>query len=143
MTQKNFTYKFETSKSPEEVYGMLLQIPQWWSGLYEETIKGKSEKVGDEFSFKAGGGVHHTEQKLVELEPNKKVVWLVTHASLTFASNTSEWEGTKFGFSLAPKDSRTLVTFTHEGLVPEIECYSQCSAGWTSYLQQLENRLKA
>ena len=56
MANKDFTYSFETAKKPEEVFGLLLQIPQWWSGLYEETIEGKSDKVNDTFSFAAGRG---------------------------------------------------------------------------------------
>ena len=141
MANKNFTFSFETSKNPEEVFGLLLQIPQWWSGLYQEKIEGKSEKLDDTFSFKAGGGAHHTEQKVVELVPNKKVVWLVTHSNLTFVSDTQEWEGTRFGFTLTPEKKKTLVTFTHEGLVPEVECYDDCALGWSSYLEQLKNKL--
>ena len=51
-------------------------------GLYNETVLGKSEKVGDEFSFSAGGGAHYSNQKLVELIPNKKIQWFVTDLSL-------------------------------------------------------------
>jgi len=142
MANKNFTYSFETAKKSEEVFGLLLQIPQWWSGLYEETIEGKSEKVNDTFSFAAGGGAHYTEQKVVELVPGEKVTWLVTKANLSFVENTGEWTGTRFGFTLDAADKKnTRVTFTHEGLVPEFECYDSCSMGWMGYLQQLERRL--
>ncbi|HVU95285.1 MAG TPA: SRPBCC domain-containing protein [Puia sp.] len=140
MANKNFTYSFETGKRPEEVFGLLLQIPQWWSGLYEETIEGKSEKVNDSFSFAAGGGAHYTEQKVVELVPGKKVTWLVTKANLSFLDQPEEWEGTRFGFTVSD-GKKTVVTFVHEGLVPEVECYEACSMGWTGYLQRLEKRL--
>jgi len=141
MSNKNFSYSFETARKPEEVFGLLLQIPQWWSGLYEETIKGKSEEVNDAFSFAAGGGAHYTEQKVVELVPGKKVTWLVTKANLSFLKQPEEWEGTRFGFSLGEGSTNTVVTFVHEGLVPEVECYDACSMGWMGYLQQLEKRL--
>ena len=36
---KSFTYSFTAEKSPEEVYSLLLNVEQWWSGIYEETIK--------------------------------------------------------------------------------------------------------
>ena len=141
MSNKNFTYSFETAKKPEEVFGLLLQIPEWWSGLYAETIEGKSEKVNDTFSFAAGGGAHYTEQKVVELVPGKKVVWLVTKANLSFLSQPDEWAGTQFGFTVAEGKKNTVVTFVHEGLVPEVECYDACTMGWRGYLQQLERRL--
>ena len=141
MAKNDFTYEFETSKSAGEVFDLLTEIPKWWSGLHEETITGKSGRLGDEFSFTAGRGMHHTEQQVVELVPGKKLVWLVTDAKLTFVENTGEWKGTKFGFYLAPANGKTHVTFIHDGLVPEVECFEQCSAGWTGYLKQLENRL--
>jgi hypothetical protein len=142
MTNKNFSYSFETSKTSGEVFQLLLQIPQWWSGVYEETITGKSEQLNDEFSFKAGGGVHNTKQKLVELVPNEKIVWLVTASNLTFLSDPGEWKDTRICFDISARNNRTLVTFVHEGLVPGIECYDACSSGWTQYLERLEKKLK-
>ncbi|HLK27997.1 MAG TPA: SRPBCC domain-containing protein [Puia sp.] len=138
---KNFTYSFTTSKTPEEVYELLLHIEQWWSGLYDETIKGKSQRINDEFSFKAGGGAHYTKQKLIDLIPNKKIVWLVTEANLAFVKETSEWEGTKIAFDISVEGNKTKVMFTHEGLVPEFECYADCSMGWTGYLDKLKKKL--
>lgn len=142
MTNKNFSYSFETSKTSDEVFRLLLQIPQWWSGVYEETITGKSEQLNDEFGFKAGGGMHNTKQKLVELVPNEKIVWLVTASNLTFLSDPGEWMDTRICFDISARNNRTLVTFVHEGLVPGIECYDACSGGWTQYLERLEKKLK-
>ena len=139
---KNFTYSFTSSKTPEEVFELLLHIEQWWFGKYEETIKGKSEKINDEFTFNAGGGAHYSKQKLVELIPNKKIVWLVTDSKLSFLRDTGEWIGTKICFDISTEDNKTKLTFTHDGLVPEIECYNACSGGWTQYLEQLKNKLK-
>ena len=68
----NYAYSFRTGKLPQEVFDLLLNVEKWWSGIYEETITGKSEKLNDEFSFSAGGGMHFSKQKLVELVPGKK-----------------------------------------------------------------------
>lgn len=141
-TTQNFTYSFISSKTPEAIYNLLLHIDQWWFGVYDETIKGASKQLGDEFSFEAGGGAHYTKQKLVELIPNKRIVWLVTGSKLTFISEPEEWTGTKISFDIAADGAKTKVTFTHEGLVTEIECYGACSSGWTSYLKRLEEKLK-
>ncbi len=141
MKQENFSYTFKTSKSPEEVFDLLLDIKQWWSGVYEETIKGESRNLNDEFTFKAGGGVHYSKQKLVEVIPGKKVVWEVTASKLTFLSDPEEWNGTHIRFDLSADKDKTILTFTHEGLVPQIECYSNCSAGWTAYLDKLKKAL--
>lgn len=141
MEYKNFQFTFTTSQKPTEVYKHLLEVERWWSGLYNETVLGKSEKVGDEFSFSAGGGAHYSNQKLVELIPNKKIQWLVTDSKLSFLTKTDEWNNTKFGFDISIEDDTTKVTFTHEGLIPKIECYGGCSSAWTQYLKNLELKL--
>jgi hypothetical protein len=139
---KSFSYSFTSSKSPETIFELLLDIDKWWSGFYSETISGKSQAVNDEFSFNAGGGVHYSKQKLVELIPNKKIVWLVTDSNLSFLSDTSEWNDTKICFDISAEGKKTKVTFTHDGLVPQIECYDQCSSAWSQYLEQLQEKLK-
>lgn len=142
MKKENFTYSFTSSKTQEEIFELLLNIEQWWSGLYEETITGKSHQLNDEFSFKAGGGMHDTTQKLVELIPNEKIVWLVTNSKLTFLSDPSEWKNTKICFELSKEGDKTMITFTHDGLTPQIECYNACSGGWIGYLENLKKKLK-
>ena len=142
MKNENFTYSFKSSKTPGEVCRLLLQVEQWWSGFYEESIKGKSETFNDEFIFKAGGGAHYSKQKLIELTPNKKIVWLVTDSKLTFLNDTGEWIDTMICFDISTGENNTNITFTHDGLVPQIECYRECSGGWTKYLEKLKQTLK-
>lgn len=141
MKKENFTYSFRSSETPEAIFKLLLDIEQWWSGLYEETIEGKSHQLNDEFSFKAGDGAHATIQKLVELIPNQKIVWLVTDSKLTFLNDPEEWKNTKICFELSKEGDKTIVTFTHDGLVPRIECYNNCSGAWTNYLGNLKKQL--
>ena len=138
----SYAYSFPTGKSPQEVFDLLLNVEKWWSGIYEETITGKSQKLNDEFSFSAGGGMHFSKQKLVELVPGKKIVWQVTESNLAFLDNPKEWENTKLVFGISNKENETQVTFTHEGLEPKIECYDACSHAWTQYLYNLHEKLK-
>jgi len=141
MQNQNFNYSFSSSKPAEEIFEKLLDVKTWWSGFYDETITGNIGKVNDEFSFDAGGGVHRTSQKIVEIVPNKKIVWLVTKANLDFVDQKDEWMGTRFYFELSEKGGKTAVTFTHSGLTPAFECYESCSHGWMLYLKQLEEKL--
>jgi len=46
-----------------------------------------------------------------------------------------EWSGTRMIFDLAETDGETQVTFTHEGLTPESECYKDCQPGWTHWIK--------
>ncbi len=142
MPAKNFQFSFTSTKTEIEVYALLLNVKEWWSGLFGEKIDGEFEKIGDEFTFKAGDGVHYSNQKLIELIPNQKIVWLVTESNLSFLNNTNEWANTRICFDIVKKENLTNIIFTHEGLIPDIECYSRCTNAWTQYLQRLATKIK-
>lgn len=139
---QSFQYRITTSRKPKEVFDYLMDPRNWWVGLFNETIQGRSESINDEFSFKAGDGLHYSNQKLVELIVGKKIVWLVVESNLSFLQNTNEWVGTKIGFDLEQENEQTNVIFTHLGLIPQIECFDGCSSAWTQYLQNLKIKLQ-
>lgn len=120
----------------------LINPKNWWVGLFGEEIEGLSKTVGDEFTFRAGDGIHYSKQKLIELNPNKKIVWSVTESKLSFLKNQNEWAGTEIRFDIDIEKANTKITFLHNGLTPEIECYDQCSSAWTQYLQNLKQFYK-
>lgn len=137
MANDHFVFSFTTRAVPEAVFVYLKNPLNWWTGIYGESIEGSSEVVNDVFSFTAGNGAHFSRQRLIEIVANRKLVWEVTESKLTFLKNTGEWIGTKFSFEVEQQQEMTTVTFTHHGLVPEIECYTSCTGGWTQYLNQL------
>lgn len=139
--KQNFSFSFISSKPAEEIFSQLLDVDKWWSGLFAETIKGESHQLNDEFTFKAGGGAHYSKQKLIELIPNQKVVWLVTDSNLSFLNDTKEWVDTRISFDLSQEGDKTKVTFTHLGLNPQLECYGSCSSAWTGYLGNLKDKM--
>lgn len=133
---KDFTVKLVVEQPPKEVFDAVLNVRGWWQGFYSEEINGKTEKINDEFTFRAGGGAHYTRQKLIEVIRDKKIVWLVTQSELTFLEKKDEWQGTKIIFEISEKNNKTQLRFTHEGLTPEIECYDSCSTAWSMYLKK-------
>ena len=135
MKNKNFTTTLVVEQGPQEVFDAVMNVRGWWSGYYSEDIKGDTEKLNDEFSFRAGDGAHYSKQKLVEVILNKKVVWLITDSKLDFLEKKDEWTGTKVVFDISTKDNKTQLVFTHNGLIPEIECYNSCAPAWSQYLQ--------
>ena len=138
----DYTFSFESSKSPKDIFETLLDVRSWWSGLYGEDIRGSNKKLDDIFTFSAGDGAHNTKQQLVEWVADKKIVWQVTESNLSFLKKQDEWTGTKLSFEISAKGNKTRVTFTHQGLLPEIECYESCSGAWTQYLENFAEKLK-
>src|SRR6202040_2221649 len=78
---------------------------------------------------------HYSKQKVTELVPGKKVVWLIVDCYLDFVDDKTEWNGTKVVFDIARKGDKTEVRFTHQGLNPQHECFTDCSDAWTSYIK--------
>ncbi|MGN6568357.1 MAG: SRPBCC family protein [Flavipsychrobacter sp.] len=137
----SYTFSFETKRSAEDVYKILSDPNNWWKGIYNEDIEGSFAHAGNEFSYKAGDGAHYTEQKVVELIPNKKIVWLITKSNLSFLQDKNEWTGTSIVITIADEGDKTKVTFKHEGLLPNIECYGVCSSAWSQYMGNLKKAL--
>jgi uncharacterized protein YndB with AHSA1/START domain len=129
MSDKNLTITLTVDKPANEVFNLINNVTRWWT----EDLTGNSHKLNDEFTVRFGD-VHVSTQKLVEIIPNKKVVWLVTHSSLNFIADKHEWTNTTICFELSGSGNKTQVVFTHIGLVPEVECFEGCRQGWDHYI---------
>ena len=126
MTRSDFSTTILVDNSAKEVFNAINNVRGWWQG----EIEGNTDKLNDEFTYRMGD-VHFSKQKIAELVPNEKVVWLITDSKLSFTKNKSEWTGTKIIFEISTINKKTQVRFTHQGLVPEIECYGGCSNAWS------------
>jgi hypothetical protein len=130
MKEENYHVTLTVNTSAKEVYKSINDVTKWWT----EDLKGSSQKLNDEFTVQFGD-VHVSKQKLVELIPDKKVVWLVTDSKLNFIKDKQEWNNTKISFELSGQEDKTQIHFTHIGLVPEVECYNSCTKGWDYYIK--------
>ena len=130
MQNKSFNITFLVDQIPGEVFNAINNVRGWWS----EELEGSSEKLNDEFIYRHGD-IHYSKHKLIELIPDKKIVWLTLDSKLTFVEKQDEWNGTKMVFEISKQDDRTKLDITHLGLVPDFQCYDGCSKGWTYYLK--------
>jgi Activator of Hsp90 ATPase homolog 1-like protein len=132
MKSQNYTATIEVTNSPHDVFNHMNDVSKWWSKEYE----GSSTKLNDEFIIRSGDR-HYSKQKLVEVIPDKKVVWLVTDSKLNWIEkDKTEWTNTRMIFEITKKGDKTVLHFTHEGLVPEKECFARCEQGWNMLIKE-------
>lgn len=110
----NYSVAIEVSRSPNDVFTDLINLKKWWP----EDFEGDDVALNSEFAFTTGDS-HYSKNKVVEFLPGKKLVWL-TIESIRKTDNY-DWSGTKFIFELMPKDDKTIVKFTYDGIVFENE----------------------
>lgn len=130
MKNQFLTHSFTVDKTPLEVFDAINNVRGWWSGQ----IEGKTEKLGDEFTYQYEN-FHRSTQKITESIPGKKVVWTISDSYLSFVEDKTEWNGTKVIFDISQKDGKTEVRFTHQGLSSKQECFDACNDAWGSYIR--------
>jgi uncharacterized protein YndB with AHSA1/START domain len=116
------------ASSPDAVLAALESteaISAWWGPARGSALEGGT------FRADFGDGRYH-EIVVRSLQP-RRVVW----TSASAPHHHGEWEGTTMLFELAPDGAGTTLSFRHAGLTPELECYGNCSAGWTQVLASL------
>ena len=132
MKHQDFTSTIVVEKTPIETFNDTNNVGTWWTG--EPGVEGSAKEVGDEFTYRFRD-IHYSKQKVTELVPGKKIVWLVTESHLNFIKKKDEWNGTRICFEIFEKGNKTEIRFTHVGLTPDVECYNDCSGAWSSYIQ--------
>ena len=130
MGTTDFTTSIVVEQSPAEVFNAVNNVRGWWS----EEIEGGTEKLNDEFTYHYKD-VHSCKMRLIEVVPNKKVVWLVLDNYFKFTNDKTEWIGNKIVFEITEKDNMTQLQFTQFGLVPQYECYDICRDAWSNYIK--------
>lgn len=130
MKKQNYSVSITVNATAPEAFNGINSVSKWWT----EYLEGSSQKLNDEFTVRFDD-VHVSKQKLIEVIPNKKVVWLVTDSKLNFVENKHEWTNTKISFEIFNQGNKTKIIFTHFGLVPNIECYGGCTKAWDQYIK--------
>lgn len=127
VTNPDYTATIEVAKSPAEVYRCIREdVAKWWGG---KDLEGRTSQLNDEFTINHPGA-HYSKQIVVELVPDKKVVWLVQESYLNWLKDPHEWTNTKMVYELTGTGDTTVLHFTHQGLTPDKESYERCSQGW-------------
>lgn len=129
MENKDFTANFLVNQNQTTAFNAIKNFRAWWS----EEIDGNTDQLNEEF-FYHYKDIHLCKIKLIEEVPDKRLVYQVLENEFNFIDDKTEWVNTKLIFDISKEGNQTKVTFTHEGLVPEYECYEVCNDAWTGYI---------
>src|SRR5262245_27465955 len=127
----SYTTTFAVDQSPAAVFAAINNARGWWSG----EIAGETAKLGAEFTYRVPD-IHYCRIKIAELVPGRAVVWHVVDSDLSYTNARTESTGTTIRFDISRNGGKTVVRFTHVGLVPADECYDSCSDAWGTLLHR-------
>lgn len=129
MNQQNYQSSIAAGFTPMEAFEGISRVNEWWAKNFE----GSTKKLNDVFT------VHFGETcvtfKVTESVPDEKIAWLVTDCYLPWLKDKKEWNETTVMFEISVIGDETQVTMTHIGLVPEVECFTECVPGWNKYFK--------
>ena len=128
MKNQNFHRTITVTASAKEAMKKISQVNGWWA----KNFSGSAEKLNDKFTVRFGETF--VDFLISELVPNKKVVWKVTDCNLHWIKTKKEWNNTEVVFEISSENDKSKIDFTHVGLVPGVECYNDCEAGWTEHV---------
>jgi hypothetical protein len=124
----DYTTTITVDASPLAAFDAINDVSAWWG-----RITGTTTAMGDEFVYVVPG-LHYSGFRVVDLEPGRRVAWLVTGSYLDFVDDKQEWNGSTVRFDIAEADGKTRVVFTHEGLTSDDECFDICTNAWGMFV---------
>lgn len=130
MENQNYHRVITSALTAKETFDSINNLPLWWT----EDFDGTAQTQGDTFTVRFGD-IFKTFM-VTESIPGQKIVWQVTDCYMPWLSNKHEWTGTNIIWEISTVNNTIQVKMTHIGLVPEVECYSDCEKGWNYYLNE-------
>ena len=129
MKQQNYRCTITAKIPVEEAFEKINRVSDWWT---KKGFSGQSQKLGDTFTVRFGDTF--VDFEITEVIHGKTIVWQVKDSNLHFVKDKKEWNNTKVVWEILSENGTTKVNMTHVGLVPEVECYGNCEAGWNFYV---------
>jgi hypothetical protein len=131
MKNQDYTASILVDQNPATAFNAIKNFRAWWS----EEIQGNTDQLNEVF-FYHYKDIHLCRIKLIEMVPDKKLVYQVLDNQFSFTKDKTEWIDTKLVFEITKEDGKTKVSFTHEGLVPDYECFNVCFDAWNGYINK-------
>ena len=122
--------------TPQKVFATLTNVTDfaaWWAPATGSACDGGELRLAFE------GIPHPLVLHVKTAVPASELAWHVTACDFL-----TDWVGTTVRIKTRPEaDGGCGVTFWHEGLTPQLECYDMCRAGWDQYVPSLRDYIQA
>jgi len=129
----DYQRKIEVSASADTAYRALTkEFGSWWTRTV--TV---FDRVGDHVTFKFPPQESFWIFEATRLEQGRCVELLCIEAHHLIAdkpkADREEWLGTRIEWLIEPAGEMTAITFRHDGLKPDLDCWEVCEAGWNHF----------
>jgi len=130
----NYYTEFLVKSSPELVMACICNVQRWWSTNFD----GQSANLDDTFHVRFGKT--WADIQVTILLPGR-MSWKVTDCYLNLLKDTQEWRNTQINWQVETEAGITKVIMEHAGMVPELECFKDCSNGWNFFINSSLKKL--
>src|SRR4051794_1576284 len=118
MTDTSYSTTYLVDQTPAEVFAAVANVRGWWS----TDVDGRTDELGAVFDYRYRDS-HRCTMKIVEFVPGESVVWHCLDNYFDFTADKTEWIDSLVRFDISTEGPQTRLRFTHEGLVPDDECF--------------------
>ncbi len=129
-TITDFQIDIAVAASCAEAFDRVCNVSEWWTNDIEGTTNAVDARFTVRFADTA------VDFQITDYVPGQSVSWLVTNSYLPWLDNKSEWTGTTVRFDVTPSGAGSQISLTHIGLRSELECFENCSQGWTHFIAE-------
>lgn len=133
MSDENYRRTISVDATAAEAYlALTTGYEQWWT-----RSDNVFNKIGDRIKFTFPPNVSCWTFEATKLEPNRTVELKCVEAYHKITDKPeapeTEWLGSRARWRIELRGEQTDIHFIHDGLIPDLDCYEVCEAGWNLF----------
>ena len=127
---RDYHCRITANVTAKEVFDNICNVSGWWAPNFQ----GSARQNNDRFTVRFGDTF--VDFAITESIPYQRIVWQVLDCSLPWLKDKKEWNNTSVVWEIAEENGSTTIDLTHVGLLPEVECFTNCESGWNHYIKE-------
>jgi len=138
MNQQNFHCSIIVPATAREAFEKIGRVWDWWAVNFKGDVKGDWDDLPGMPDYRIFSvyfaRTTWSRMELVEIVPDQFVLWKMVDCHLPIFKDPYLWKNHFIAWDISASGVSTRITMTHIGLIPGIECYEDCSKGWSFYV---------